>query len=1439
MQNGTNNASNDLNRELRELKFNHSLEKIIRGINKGKSLYENILSRVAFFYGAKHGCIALHDRVSDQVNIVSELSPPLHWREEVFLEAIRKNVSFRMADRMVAPLYLEDHGQSLGVIALEREGRPFTPDDKAFLRDIAARIATELYRRKMDKLVGVITRLERKARPIDIYDGTLREIRRFIKYDHSAALLILNKERNRLIVKAERIAFEKGHSPRLRSTISLSPEMAQALAARRGHLYFAKPDDVPWEEVLSEKARALVEVLCYKPNELENSIFCVPLIYGKETLAFLKLSSTHPEVFSLSVEDEMVLKRFTHLLAVTVHNSELHCRREQQLKAIHEIGRLTTTRITQIDELCRGILILVLRALNLKIGSIHLLDTADGFLRTVYSKGWAKNLVRDLRPGERIIGTVAATGYPLLVNDVTKDERYMSFNCDVQSQLAVPITYEEEILGVINVESMVKGRFSTKDKEFLTILASEIAVALEVSALFQKTEEQARQRQAHLELLHDISQELMVHDEVDEILHFIVKALVERFHCETAAVFLYEKGALRRKRLYGLEDDWFPEESYAVGEGITGTVISRQEGEEYGQPFMTNDLGAYLDIDDTLKVYEGKLKSGCLKHLIVVPLNGQERTFGALRVINKLAADGTLSAEGFPESDLELLSTIADQLAFTISDIRKRENLEAIYTVGRKMTLAQDENDICQQIVEIIAERSLDFSLCCLHMLDNDGNLSLGGWKSRLDPCPEAWIEAVEGVIEEVVNLETERWIYIKDVRRESQLGQRIASANGVELHSLLAMPLRTKKGIIGVLTICTSTEYKFYNYGLSFIENFANQAAVAIENARLYEDVHGRLQRKIKELEDIITINKAISTASSLDLSYVLRTIADSTVKIMDADVIIIYLYEAHRGEFRPAVDLGIWDRQQLSDPTELLSFVDRVAELGVPYVAGEAREDDSTAAFERFVKSEKLKSCLGLPLRVKDKIVGVILIGYRKPRHFSDEEISGVISILANQAAIAIQNALLHKETEHRLAEVSTLYTLANQMTSSLDLNTVLDSIVIILKRVIDCRSCCIFLLDEESRILEIKAACGVKPRWVKEAKLRVGEGISGIAVRDAKMLYVPDTYNDPNFVVFDPAVRSLLVVPLIIGDKVIGTLSIDDDEIDAFDHNEARLLTIAAAQTAVAIENVRRFEALQKANEELQRAQRALEEAHRKRLAAEKLGMLNAVSEKFAHHLSNVVGMIPAIVKEIHERVQTDDPQVLMNLKWLEEDIRQLIDIADQLRKPADEDDGKPSDVRATLSTAIEKVLRSDEVKAKVELVENYEEDLPFVKIINSHLLEIFVNIIANAVDAMKPEGGRLEISSRLSDEGRWVEIEISDTGVGMPESIRSKVFDLFFSTKAGQGLGLAMWWSKTYLQELGGDISVRSEEDKGSTFTVKLPVDGKVERLPPFIQRRIAS
>ena len=228
-----------------------------------------------------------------------------------------------------------------------------------------------------------------------------------------------------------------------------------------------------------------------------------------------------------------------------------------------------------------------------------------------------------------------------------------------------------------------------------------------------------------------------------------------------------------------------------------------------------------------------------------------------------------------------------------------------------------------------------------------------------------------------------------------------------------------------------------------------------------------------------------------------------------------------------------------------------------------------------------------VAVPLRRQQQTIGILHLCQLAPAHLEAPAIT-IAQAIAALVTLAIENTYLQhtlqqykraqfgpeyanlQVTQKRLAEVSAFYTLFQEIISTLHLEDLLDHLVDTLRQTVDCRACVIFLLDETEQYLEIKAASGLKPKWKEAARLKVGEGAAGQCVAQKTTLYIPDTQKDPNFIFFDHAVRSLIVVPMIHRGKTIGAINLDDSAPDAFDASQERLLSIAATQAAIAIEN-----------------------------------------------------------------------------------------------------------------------------------------------------------------------------------------------------------------------------------------------------------------------------
>ncbi|MFN2130991.1 MAG: GAF domain-containing protein [Anaerolineae bacterium] len=458
-----------------------------------------------------------------------------------------------------------------------------------------------------------------------------------------------------------------------------------------------------------------------------------------------------------------------------------------------------------------------------------------------------------------------------------------------------------------------------------------------------------------------------------------------------------------------------------------------------------------------------------------------------------------------------------------------------------------------------------------------------------------------------------------------------------------------------------------------------------------------------------------------------------------------------------------------------------------------------------------------LCVPIRFADRVLGVLDVQQAVDGALDERDLV-VLESLSSQIAAGIANAQLYETVNKQLAEVSTLYMLAEQLSSSLDTHTVLDLVTNIFIRVLNCRGCVIFLLDENREWLEIQVSSGIKPEW-RQARLRLGEGIAGRVALTGQPIYIPDTHRDPEFIVFDPAVRSLLVVPLMHKGQVIGTLNVDDDEPDAFTPDTVRILSIAGAQAAVAIENARLFEALRERAERLARAHRELQESDRLRTE-----FVQNISHELRTPLTFIRGYVELLLNGTLGRLTQQQRESLQIVAERTARVTQLVNDILTLQQV---NRGDLHLVPVMLQQIAHAEVRSAKAMAQQEgltLVEDYAPDLKPALGDQERLGRVFGNLIGNAIK-FTPDGGTIMV--RLTNDGESVRADVIDEGIGIAQDNLTRIFERFYQVDGsskrrfrGTGLGLAI--VKEIIDAHGGTITVSSEIGTGSTFSFTVPV-----------------
>ncbi|HUU49348.1 MAG TPA: ATP-binding protein [Nitrospinota bacterium] len=365
------------------------------------------------------------------------------------------------------------------------------------------------------------------------------------------------------------------------------------------------------------------------------------------------------------------------------------------------------------------------------------------------------------------------------------------------------------------------------------------------------------------------------------------------------------------------------------------------------------------------------------------------------------------------------------------------------------------------------------------------------------------------------------------------------------------------------------------------------------------------------------------------------------------------------------------------------------------------------------------------------------------------------------------------------------------------------------------------------------------------MKKERVKIGESVSGWIAKEKKPLIIPDNYFDYPMLLPEHreiakkyGFRSALGVPMCIEGKVIGVIIVVSKKQREFTEKDVEVLSAFADQAAIALENERLFKDLEKLFGDLEEAKKELEgwgqelekkveertrelkDVQAQLIHSERLAATGRLAASIAHEINNPLQAIDSFVSTVMKNIDQKS-QNRKYLKFALEGINRISNIVKQLLAFH-----RPEAERKELldiNTVVQKTLlltKNQLSLSNVKVVEEFSSDLPKVMVSSQQMHQVLLNLILNAQDAM-PEGGEIRIQT--GEDNGVVHIDISDTGLGIPEEIRDKIFEPFFSTKKrekGTGLGLSV--SYGIIKAHNGDILVKSKEREGTTFTIKLPV-----------------
>jgi len=468
-------------------------------------------------------------------------------------------------------------------------------------------------------------------------------------------------------------------------------------------------------------------------------------------------------------------------------------------------------------------------------------------------------------------------------------------------------------------------------------------------------------------------------------------------------------------------------------------------------------------------------------------------------------------------------------------------------------------------------------------------------------------------------------------------------------------------------------------------------------------------------------------------------------------------------------------------------------------------------------------------VPMIAEGRVLGVIALANDEIKNLYGPDDQEVLQTMANQAAVALDSARL-------VTRLDAVNRVSQMLTSGTDLKTdqILESIYEQATRLMDTRNMYVAFYDAAQAKLSFPLATysGKREQWPArrvDIEDETKGGLTEEVIRTKEPLCPLDVgawYEERGI---QPAVlpvpKSWLGVPMMVEDRVLGVIALQNDEVENLygpnDRSVLQTMASQAAMAAMAFENARLYA-------EMVERTREWREAQERAVAAEKLAMMSQVAAEFAHRMNNLAGTIPIRINVAKEILSVDSPRegkVIRQLDGIASDTRLLLEAAQEIKRTTEARAPENVAVNELLDIAIGTVRASqpDVDEGRILLKKRFSHNLPLICVERNRLLDTLISLITNGVEANRGEGVVTIVSRKgLMKDRQCIEITISDTGTGIPASDLPKIFDLFYTTKE-KGLGYGLWRDRTFIIGLGGDLIVQSEEGKGSTFAIKIPLE----------------